>query len=161
MIFPLPSLQSSGPLLQPASSLSVPRKARNPRWILGVALILWTLWGELTLWAALAALQRAPEQEEAGARIEACGLFLEGHDPVRAAEEWARLPRWVFSTEDGAAMLEKLKPLYDEVLGKFSGAWRRLAKSPGAVPEPGEISAWISRLSRHRERGSRLQERAG
>ena len=90
--------------------------------------------------AALAALQRAPEQEEAGARIEACGLFLEGHDPVRAAEEWARLPRWVFSTEDGAAMLEKLKPLYDEVLGKFSGAWRRLAKSPGSVPEPGEIS---------------------
>ena len=90
---------------------------------------------------ALEAQGSASARAEVGARVEACGLFLEGGDPVRAAEQWARLPRWAFFTERGAAMLERVKPLYDERVADFTDAWRGLGEYPGAAPDPGGVSA--------------------
>jgi len=78
---------------------------------------------------ALATLSAAPAAEEAGARIEACGLFLEGKDPVRAAEQWVRLPRWV-STEAGAGAITRLLPFYRDQLALFAAAWRSLGVTP-------------------------------
>ncbi len=80
---------------------------------------------------ALAILSSVPVEEEAGTRIEACGLFLEGKDPVRAAEQWARLPGWV-CTEVGAGAIARLLPLYQDQMTRFAAHWRSLGATSGA-----------------------------
>ncbi len=82
---------------------------------------------------ALTLLGDPSEQEQAGVRVEACGLFLEARDPVRAAEQWRRLPRWVFTTDAGQALLERLEPAYQEQRSEFSERWRALTGAPGAM----------------------------
>lgn len=84
--------------------------------------------------AAMSKVEQLSEREETGARIEACGLYLEAQDPVRASLEWAQLPRWAFTSESGSAMLERLMPLYTEEIAAFSEAWRKLQPNPGKAP---------------------------
>lgn len=89
--------------------------------------------------------ERPSEAAQVGVWIEACGLLLEARDPVRAAELWARLPRWVFFTAPGAALLERLKGPYQAAADDFAAVWRRLSggaaqPDPSAVP-PGELRA--------------------
>jgi hypothetical protein len=85
--------------------------------------------------AAVAEVARPSEHEQTGAQVEACGLFLEARDPVRAAVEWARLPRWAFTSENGSAMLARLMPLYTAEFSTFSEAWRKIQQKPGIAPK--------------------------
>ncbi|WP_437682021.1 hypothetical protein [Sorangium sp. So ce131] len=91
--------------------------------------------------AALAAQSAPSEQEEVGARVEACGLFLDARDPVRAAEQWARLPRWAFLSSPGAAMLDALRPVYKETIADFHAAWHEVSRPPGLQAEIRKIRA--------------------
>jgi len=85
--------------------------------------------------AAVAEVARPSEHEQTGAQVEACGLFLEARDPVRAAVEWAQLPRWAFTSENGSAMLARLMPLYTAEFSAFSEAWRKIQQKPGIAPK--------------------------
>jgi len=89
---------------------------------------------------ALNATPEPSDEEHAGARIEACGLYLEAHDPVRALEQWRLLPRWAFTSSAGAAMLSKLQPPFSIAMANFSEAWRSLKKTVDAVPALQDIS---------------------
>jgi hypothetical protein len=82
---------------------------------------------------ALLLVPDASEQEQAGARIEACGLFLEARDPVRATEQWKRIPRWVFMTDTGHALMERLDPVYRQQRDNFAKRWRAVMGTPGAT----------------------------
>ncbi len=84
--------------------------------------------------AALAALKSPSEQDQMGARIEACGLFLDAKDPVRAAEQWRLLPPSVFTSNSNAMLLEEVQQRYETLVGAFTHAWRSLKGTPG-VPE--------------------------
>ncbi|AKT44169.1 hypothetical protein [Chondromyces crocatus] len=83
--------------------------------------------------------ETAPEAEKLGTWIEACGLFLEARDPVRAAEVWSRLPRTVFSTAAGAVMIDRLREPYQEAVTAFSVALRQLGAGRPAAPEPSTL----------------------
>lgn len=87
---------------------------------------------------AVAHRKAVSEQEQARALIEACGLFLEARDPVRATEQWLRLPGWVFASN--TSMLERLKPLYREATRTFAADWFSLKKKPSAPPAYSGIS---------------------
>lgn len=84
--------------------------------------------------AALAQIPQPSEHEQTSARVEACGLFLDADDPVRAGAEWARLPRWAFTSEAGTLMLVRLKPAYVSKFSAFSKAWRATQEQPGRAP---------------------------
>jgi hypothetical protein len=90
---------------------------------------------------ALALLENPSEQEQAGTRIEACGMFLEAKDPVRAAQQWAQLPRWVFSAGPGRALLDRIEPVFRQQRDAFSERWRSLFDAPGAVRLPARASS--------------------
>ncbi len=81
--------------------------------------------------AALAQIPQPSDREQTSARVEACGLFLESDDPVRAGAEWARLPRWAFTSEAGSLMLARLKPAYVSKYSAFSKAWRMAQEQIG------------------------------
>ncbi|MGK3988468.1 hypothetical protein WME99_35825 [Sorangium sp. So ce136] len=88
-------------------------------------------------WNELAAVEepaRRSEQEEASARIEACGLFLEASDPIRAAEQCSRLPLWVLTSDAGVAMLSGFRSKYQTQSTNFLTGWRALQHTPGDVP---------------------------
>lgn len=80
------------------------------------------------------------EQEQASARIEACGLFLEAHDPVRATEQWLRLPRWLTTSDAGAGIMERVQPLYQQTSERFLAAWSRLKTESDRPPAPEQLS---------------------
>lgn len=83
--------------------------------------------------AALAQIPQPSASEQTSARIEACGLFLDSDDPVRAGAEWARLPRWAFTSEAGSLMLDRLKPAYTSKYSAFSKGWRKIQEQPGTT----------------------------
>jgi hypothetical protein len=86
--------------------------------------------------AALATLESPSLQEKTGAHVEACGLLVEAKDPVGAAQEWARLPSWAFTSEAGAALLSQVGPMYEGMLDSFFPMWRSIETAPGSVPTP-------------------------
>lgn len=78
-------------------------------------------------------VMRAPSAEaQAGTLVEACGLFLEARDPVRAAQQWGQLPPSIFTSGSHTALLAKVLPLYKKQVADFARAWRSLRGSPGA-----------------------------
>lgn len=87
---------------------------------------------------ALAALSSPSTQEQEGACIEACGLFLQAMDPVRAAEQWGKLPLSAFTSASSAAGLAELSPYYERQITEFSHAWRALS---GGVPGAPDLSS--------------------
>jgi hypothetical protein len=70
-----------------------------------------------------------------GAIVEACGLYLEARDPVRAAEAWSRLPRWAFSSDAGTSILSEIKPRYEASVNELIEDWRS-AGGPSSVSDP-------------------------
>lgn len=89
--------------------------------------------------AAVAEVARPSEHEQTGAQVEACGLFLDARDPIRAAVEWAQLPRWAFTSENGSAMLSRLMPPYTAEFSAFSEAWRKIQQRPGFAQDASSI----------------------
>ena len=83
---------------------------------------------------ALAQIPRPSDLEQTGARVEACGLFLESDDPVRASAEWARVPSWAFTSDVGTSMLARVKPVYAGKVSEFSRVWRQTQEEPGEAP---------------------------
>lgn len=82
----------------------------------------------------------APSHEaQVGAIVEACGLFLEAQDAVRAADAWSRLPRWAFSSPEGSAMLSEIRPRIEASVVAFVREWRSLAKT-GLSPNPHQLN---------------------
>ncbi len=90
--------------------------------------------------AAIAERPDVTEEEQASARVEACGLFLEARDPVRATEQWLRLPRWLSSSDAGAGMMERLQPLYQQQSERFLADWSRLKAEPDRPPAIEQMS---------------------
>lgn len=84
--------------------------------------------------AALAAPVAEVAEDRAGAMIEACGLFLLGRDPLRAAQQWAALPAGAFAGEGGLAKVATLKTLHATTLIAFADAWRSLLGQTGTCP---------------------------
>jgi hypothetical protein len=85
--------------------------------------------------AALAQIPQPSDHEQTSARVEACGLFLDSDDPVRAGAEWASLPRWAFTSDAGALMVARLKPAYASKFSAFSRDWRKNQEEPGRSPD--------------------------
>lgn len=73
--------------------------------------------------AALETLNHPPPDEVTGARVEACGLFLEARDPLRAAEQWSLLPPAAFLEGATAALPAAVKAHYNAGLTGFAAAW--------------------------------------
>jgi hypothetical protein len=90
--------------------------------------------------AAIAATPDMSGPELASARVEACGLFLEARDPVRASELWQRLPRWLGTSDAGAGMMERLQPLYQPASERFLADWSGLRTEADRTPVPEQIS---------------------
>jgi hypothetical protein len=90
--------------------------------------------------AAVADRRDVTEQDLASARVEACGLFLEARDPVRASEQWQRLPRWLAISDAGAGMMERLQPLYQPASERFLADWALLKTESDRPPAPEHIS---------------------
>lgn len=115
----------------------------------------------------LAQIPQPSDHEQTSARVEACGLFLDSDDPVRASAEWASLPRWAFTSEAGSLMLARLKPVYAKKLAAVSREWRGTQEQPGRVPNvqglridkirelvnhyPGVAEFWWALSSRERD----------
>jgi hypothetical protein len=86
-------------------------------------------------------LQTSPsEEEQARAHIEACGLFLDAHDPIRAAEQWNQIPRKFFPPNDEASWLDKLSEPYQDAIHDFGEHWRAIKSKPHVIPDVDQLS---------------------
>lgn len=110
-----------------------------------------------------------PEAEIAYARVEACGLFLNAGDPLRAAREWMRLPKWMFTRE--GALLGELKAVYNDKLSSFGLEWQSLRNRPVEnLPEqklkkmlshfPGVAEFWWALSKQPSKKSAREEARA-
>ncbi len=90
--------------------------------------------------AALGLQANASEEEQARARIEACGLFLDAYDPVRAAEQWNQIPRRFSPPNDEASWLVKLSERYQDAIHDFGAKWRAIKPRPDVIPEIDRLS---------------------
>ncbi len=76
---------------------------------------------------ALQVLDPLAEEARTAALVEACRLFLEARDPLRALEPWALLPRAAFEARgDRPAPVAAIAPLFGEVVSGFSRALRQV-----------------------------------
>lgn len=90
--------------------------------------------------AALELQANPSEEEQARARIESCGLFLDAHDPIRAAEQWNQIPRKFCPPNDEASWLDRLSPRYHEVVDHFGRHWRAIKPRPDSIPDAAGLS---------------------
>ncbi|MDI1431050.1 hypothetical protein [Polyangium sorediatum] len=81
-----------------------------------------------------------PSNEElSGALVEACGLFIDAQDPVRATQTWSRMPLFAFTTAAGMATIDRLKEVYYDTMAQFGTAWNALTGLPYPIQEPSSL----------------------
>lgn len=90
--------------------------------------------------AALDLQMHPSDEEQARARIEACGLFLDAHDPVRAAQQWNLIPRLFFPPNAETSWLDKLGERFQEAVQDFGEHWRAIKPKPDVIPGVDQLS---------------------
>lgn len=76
---------------------------------------------------AAGALDGASDETRTAVLVEACRLFLEARDPLRALEPWALLPRAAFEPRgDRKAPVASVAPLFGEAVSAFARDVRRV-----------------------------------
>ena len=118
---------------QPATSCAAASKEAARR--------LLTCGGADERWEAIALLRDAAERElvtletlnaasdeaRTAALVEACRLFLEARDPLRALEPWALLPRAAFEPRgDRPPQVASIAPLFGDAVSDFGRALRQV-----------------------------------
>lgn len=90
--------------------------------------------------AALELQTNPSDEEQARARIEACGLFLDAHDPIRAAEQWNQIPRSFFPPNPEPVWFDRLAGRYRESVRVFYEEWRAIKSEINGIPSVDAIS---------------------
>src|SRR5690348_15002306 len=74
--------------------------------------------------ASLGHVDDPQRHAEIEARVEACSAFLLAKDPLRALDQWARIPAEAFSSDSGAVLAGSVKPLLGAGMAELATAWR-------------------------------------